>query len=490
MEVAVFTSSGKSIQYDDGQFLVDGQPAGIERVIEYDRLGVLTWASIEMREWAHQVAAPAPQPAVAAVTEQVPAPVKGPGRAYRLGRWLRRTYGTPRNPRWRNVALTVGLLVAVIAVSGFAGRFMQRTTPFSWVTLQRPFGWAEWYLGTDADKGKVEYCEQRYADANYSLEDSMFAGSPGLHEISGLVPPRSLWVAPYRFTSKRPQVTEADVRESYALSKANSGDDEFSELRKSVVSGFPALTYEQFSPPSDSSPSGGGWIWTRVLIGGAAVEVGFWHTGGITAADRSMYGGVLDSMVLRDTPDLRALTGVPTGSAASEGGTSTDAVGPGPTPEATGEGSGGSGGDATGADLAAPQDGSDGASADVLSEHALTYARELGGKPHKGEALYFIIGASANPESFAQKKLDDAIPLFGDMQSYFIVQKSDNFDGMTPGWFVVIEAYRTEAQARENLDFARRGFEDGKNSPYIKRATVKTDDPIPVNYVDVNPTGN
>ncbi|MDZ4064677.1 MAG: hypothetical protein U1E22_08440, partial [Coriobacteriia bacterium] len=224
MEIAVFTSSGKSIQYDDGQFLVDGQPQGIQRVIEYDRLGVLTWVSVEMRDWAHQVAAPTPQPSAATETAQMPAPVKGQARAYRFGRWLRRTYGTRRNPRWLSIALTVGLVVAVIAVSGLAVGFMQRTTPFSWVTLQRPLGWTEWYLGTDTVKGKVEYCERRYANASYSLEDSMFAGSPGLHEISGLVPPRSLWVAPYRFTSKRPQVTEADVRESYALSKANSGD--------------------------------------------------------------------------------------------------------------------------------------------------------------------------------------------------------------------------------------------------------------------------
>ncbi|MDZ4064215.1 MAG: hypothetical protein U1E22_06040, partial [Coriobacteriia bacterium] len=265
---------------------------------------------------------------------------------------------------------------------------------------------------------------------------------------------------------------------------------EFSELSESVVSGFPALTYEQYSPPSDSSTAGGGWIWTRVLIGGAAVEVGFWHTGGITAADRNMYGGILDAMVLRDTPELRALTGVPTSSVVSESESSADADDPDPTPGAVDEGDGSSAGDAASASDLAPQDGSDGTSSDPLSEQALAYAQELGGKSHKGEALYFIIGASANPESFAQKRLDDAIPMFGDMQSYFIVQKSDNFDGMTPGWFVVMEAYRTEAEARENLDFARRGFEDGKNSPYIKRATVKTDDPIPVNYVDVNPTGN
>jgi len=126
----------------------------------------------------------------------------------------------------------------------------------------------------------------------------------------------------------------------------------------------------------------------------------------------------------------------------------------------------------------------------VLSSSAIQYARNLGGKLHRDETLYFIIGASATSESLAQKRLADALPMFGDMQSYFIVQKSDNFDGMEPGWFVVIEAYRTETEARDNLDFAKRGFEDGNGSPYIKRATVRTDDPIPVNYVDVNPSGD
>jgi len=129
-------------------------------------------------------------------------------------------------------------------------------------------------------------------------------------------------------------------------------------------------------------------------------------------------------------------------------------------------------------------------SSDVLSQSAIDYARQLGGKSHKGETIYFIIGQTGTPEGFVQNKLDQAGPLFGDMQSYFIVQKSDNFDGMAPGWFVAIEAYRTKAEAEENLDFAKRGFEDGKNSPYIKKATVNTADPIPVNYVDVNPTGN
>jgi hypothetical protein len=118
----------------------------------------------------------------------------------------------------------------------------------------------------------------------------------------------------------------------------------------------------------------------------------------------------------------------------------------------------------------------DGTSAAGLSEASVGYAKQLGGASHEGETLYVIIGASLNYEDLAQQRLDDATPSFGDMQSYFIVQKSDNFDGMEPGWFIAMEAYRDEAHAKESLDFARRGFED----PYIKKVVVRTTDPIPV----------
>jgi hypothetical protein len=111
----------------------------------------------------------------------------------------------------------------------------------------------------------------------------------------------------------------------------------------------------------------------------------------------------------------------------------------------------------------------------TISPDAIAYATSLGGTSHEGETLYFVIGASVDSEQAAQTMLEDATPLFGDMQSYFIVQLSDNFEGMEPGWWVVIEAYRGEPSA-ENLDFDRRGFSDA----YVKQATVKTADPIPV----------
>ena len=111
----------------------------------------------------------------------------------------------------------------------------------------------------------------------------------------------------------------------------------------------------------------------------------------------------------------------------------------------------------------------------TVSSDSIAYAKSLGGTSHEGETLYFVIGASVESEPEAQAMLEDAIPLFGDMQSYFIVQRSDNFQGMEPGWWVIIEAYRSEPSP-ENLDFDRRGFPDA----YVESATVRTSDPIPV----------
>ena len=115
----------------------------------------------------------------------------------------------------------------------------------------------------------------------------------------------------------------------------------------------------------------------------------------------------------------------------------------------------------------------------TLSSDSIAYAESLGGTSHEGETLYFVIGANVASEPEAQATLNDASPLFGDMQSYFIVQISDNFEGLEPGWWVVLEAYRSEP-SQENLDFDRRGFPDA----YVASATVRTADPIPV-YEDV-----
>jgi hypothetical protein len=114
-----------------------------------------------------------------------------------------------------------------------------------------------------------------------------------------------------------------------------------------------------------------------------------------------------------------------------------------------------------------------------LSAKAIAYAKSLGGASYNGEGLYLIIGASKSSEAEAQALLNKALPAFGDMQPYFIIQLSDNFSGLKPGYFVIVEAHLNQPN-EEDLQFARRGFPDA----YTKFVTVNTGDPIPA-YEDV-----
>lgn len=109
-----------------------------------------------------------------------------------------------------------------------------------------------------------------------------------------------------------------------------------------------------------------------------------------------------------------------------------------------------------------------------VSQESRDYAASLGGTSHKGEKLYFVIGASLGSEAQAKAQLEPAKAV-GDTQMYFIVQLSDNFDGMTPGYWVIFEAYDSYP-ASEDIEWCRRAFP----SAYVKSATVLSDDPIPV----------
>jgi len=115
----------------------------------------------------------------------------------------------------------------------------------------------------------------------------------------------------------------------------------------------------------------------------------------------------------------------------------------------------------------------------TLSEESLSFARSLGGSPHQGDSLFLIIGATAGSEKEAKVLLQNALPLFGDMQPYFIVQKSDAFEGLDPGEWIVIEAYRAQPSA-ENIQFAKRAFPDA----VIRKVVARNRDPIPV-YEDM-----
>jgi hypothetical protein len=113
--------------------------------------------------------------------------------------------------------------------------------------------------------------------------------------------------------------------------------------------------------------------------------------------------------------------------------------------------------------------------APAVSAASLAYAKKLGGKSHKGETLYFVVGDSVSTEAEARAALQKALPKF-DTALYMIVQHSDNFEGMRPGWWVVIEAYRDASHARAGATWDKRGFADC----YVRQAKVLTSAPIPV----------
>jgi len=121
------------------------------------------------------------------------------------------------------------------------------------------------------------------------------------------------------------------------------------------------------------------------------------------------------------------------------------------------------------------------AGADESAESAANDAQGIEspeGRSHKGESLYFTIATGESTKVEAQKKLDDALSKF-DVQMYFIVRKSDDFDVMRPGWWIVAEASKNKP-SKEDVQSMQSRFPGA----YVKKATVLTDEPIPV-YEDM-----
>ena len=51
MRVATMVSSGKDLTFENGQFVLEGQPLPLEKAAEYDGLGILQWVSPETKTW-------------------------------------------------------------------------------------------------------------------------------------------------------------------------------------------------------------------------------------------------------------------------------------------------------------------------------------------------------------------------------------------------------------------------------------------------------
>jgi hypothetical protein len=100
--------------------------------------------------------------------------------------------------------------------------------------------------------------------------------------------------------------------------------------------------------------------------------------------------------------------------------------------------------------------------------------REMG-KSHKGETLQLLILASEKSQAAANKTLLEMLPSYGDVQTYLVVEPTEHLKGLTPGLWVVFEAYRKTPSA-DTIEFMDRGL----SSAYVKQATVQCDDLIPV----------
>jgi hypothetical protein len=117
----------------------------------------------------------------------------------------------------------------------------------------------------------------------------------------------------------------------------------------------------------------------------------------------------------------------------------------------------------------------------TLSVDNVEYSRGLGGVSHKGEPVLLVVAYTVQTQQEASEALAAMLPSFGDAQVYFTVQRSDSFKGLAPGVWVVAEAYWTESEASQGLEWATgRGAAEDPLQPTLRWVTVLSDDPVPV----------
>ncbi len=132
-------------------------------------------------------------------------------------------------------------------------------------------------------------------------------------------------------------------------------------------------------------------------------------------------------------------------------------------------------------------DGSLRPSVSTLSSEAVSYARELGGRPHCGETLYLVVITRDTSEGVLWGRLRQATPYFGDVANYFVVLASESLPPLAPGDLILAEAYVGSEDAEENLSWWEGRVSADWYRPFVQKVTVETDSPIPVVGVDVGP---
>lgn len=110
-----------------------------------------------------------------------------------------------------------------------------------------------------------------------------------------------------------------------------------------------------------------------------------------------------------------------------------------------------------------------------LTDAAIQHAYNLNGISRYGQSLYVIILASTQHEYQAKQRLEVVTRANPDLGAWFIVQKSNNFEGMNPGWYVAMAAFENKANALQQLKRISRVVRHAN----IKQAIPRTHDPYP-----------
>lgn len=136
MRVATVVSSGKDLTYENGQFLLEGQPVPSDKVVEYDDLGILQWVSPETRTW-FQGLRPPPTPAPTPAATAAPARGSVSSQDPRIAPAL----------KGRQQLLIGSILFAVYAVISVVGPVASALTGFDVFVWFTSLGSLAWLVG-------------------------------------------------------------------------------------------------------------------------------------------------------------------------------------------------------------------------------------------------------------------------------------------------------------------------------------------------------
>jgi hypothetical protein len=97
-------------------------------------------------------------------------------------------------------------------------------------------------------------------------------------------------------------------------------------------------------------------------------------------------------------------------------------------------------------------------------------------RSHKGATIGVMIVGSSARRTDADAAAAKARAALSEFDTYFVVDRSDHYAGMTPGLWVAFEAHKTVAQARDSLSQATSWLEGRGIRGYAKGVTVRCSD--------------